>query len=178
MRRNEKWPGTVFHRLLDGSIFPDPAQIVPFPSTFRQKHFSDRRKHFLLQTFWPEYFSWSHKNISLSIDIWDGFSFQSILFPLCKSWLLFLADQIWLFSSTHITAKPFIWFVLCFGSNVVKVFLFKRRLIHSISSQNENESTNLKNFVFKIQICITSHYFQLNSNKIVCSNVAPYQVVM
>ena len=99
MRRNEKWPGTVFHRLLDGSIFPDPAQIVPFPSTFRQKHFSDRIKHFLLQTFGREYFSWSHKNISFSSDFLTG-----VFFPIPQKYFLFHRHLRWFFFSIHLVS--------------------------------------------------------------------------
>ena len=116
MRRNEKWPGTVFHRLLDGSIFPDPAQIVPFPSTFRQKHFSDRRKHFLLQTFGPEYFSWSNRNSSFSIDLsTETFFWPQKTFTFTDFWtgVFFLVPQKhfpfhrhlrWFFFSIHLVS--------------------------------------------------------------------------
>ena len=91
------WTGAFFWSRRNSSFSIDlwteaffwPHEIFPFTGFRAGTFFLIPHKYFLFEQL-------SDKNISFSIDIWDGFSFQSILLPLCKSRLLFLADQIWL----------------------------------------------------------------------------------
>ena len=156
MRRKEKWPGTVFHRLLDGSIFLTSTKIFPFPLTFRQEHFSGRIKTFLSPvTFRHGPFLDRKKGMlfkrllggSIFPDRTKTFLFPSrlemvFLFnpscchyyyanPDCYFWLTRSnSDEYWHLRKYH--CKKNYRSELCFGLNKVnfKVFYFKRWPIH------------------------------------------------
>lgn len=187
MRRNEKWPVTVFHRLLDRSIFPDPVEVVPFPSTFGQKHFSHRIKYFLLQAFRQEHFSWSRINISFSSDfptkIFPFPSTSEMVFifnpscfhyasPDCCFWLTRSDLDEDIFIPTHHCKT--IYLVFAVGCLLSKLSCSRGdSFIQYPHKMRMNQQIWI--IFFKNRICTTSHYFPFNSNESVCSNVTPCQ---